>query len=60
MDVKVAEAQRVESWQLDQFLRLGFTPEQAENAVARGIDHHTAARMLAQSCTHELVLLILV
>lgn len=60
MDVKVAEAERVASWVVDQFIALGFTPEQAEDMAARGIDHHTAGRMIANGCSHELVLRILV
>jgi hypothetical protein len=60
VDVKLAEAEKVGNWVLEQFLRLGFTPEQAEDMSARGIDHHTAERMLAHGCSHELVIEILV
>ncbi len=56
--MKLAEAEKVDAWVLEQYLRLGFTPEQSETLSERGVDHHTAARFLANGCTHELVVRI--
>lgn len=64
--MRLAEEIAVKNWTLEQYLRLkfegdqAFTVEQAETLMERGVDYHMAARFLANGCTPELVVAILV
>jgi hypothetical protein len=53
------EAMKVEMYKLGQYDRLGFSFEDALEAVEKGIDWHDAERLLRRGCSPELALAIL-
>lgn len=59
-----AEAQRIELWHLDFFLRLGFSGDQISVLLSWRVDPHDALRLLYRDgertvCTHEQAMRIL-
>lgn len=44
------EAERVFTFGVQQFERLGFTPPQAERLVGEGADYHDAEALLKRGC----------
>ena len=56
---KAQEAERVDAWRAEQFLRMGFTPEQAAELVEWGIDTGAAWELTEVGCPPALALRIL-
>ena len=54
------EQERIERWRADALERAGYSPEQAaELSVRMDIDLHRAAELLANGCSAELAVQIL-
>ena len=49
-----ADAEKVESWQLERFLELGYPVHVAESLVVAHADWHTIADLIAAGCPREL------
>ena len=54
------ELERIERWRADELIRAGYSPEQATALAGRqDVDLHRAAGLLANGCSPELALAIL-
>jgi hypothetical protein len=62
LDIKIdPEAELVRAWRIEELVRAGYAPEQAQElADLHYVDLHLATNLLRQGCTSELALRILV
>lgn len=54
-----SEQEKLDRYRLSEFLRMGFTPSDAEELTAAEIDVHSAERLLHSGCPHHYAVLIL-
>lgn len=59
MDVPISEDERVELWNLEFFVRLGFDGDAVSALLHWRADPHEAERLITRGCSHELALRIL-
>ncbi len=59
-EIVESEVERVERWRAEELMRAGYDPAAAAQLAARlDIDLHRAGELLAQGCTQDLALRIL-
>ncbi len=58
-ELRAGEDERVLDWRFDAFERAGFNPIAALALASSGVDHHSAASLLANGCSHDAALRIL-